>query len=60
MFIAIVIVTIASGLGLVCIYTGLTGVLTTVFVLGLISIIAAVTYGYYLEKDKEDGGRSKR
>ena len=57
MFIAIVITTIASGLGLVYLYAGLVGVLTTVFVLGLISVIAAITYGYYLEKDKEDGGR---
>lgn len=59
MFIAVVIMTIASGLGLVYLYAGLVGVLTTTFVLGLISIIAAVTYGYYLEKDKEDGGRRR-
>ena len=57
MFIAIVITTITSGLGLVYLYAGLVGVLTTAFVLGLISIIAAITYGYYLEKDKENGGR---
>ena len=57
MFIAVVIMTIASGLGLIYLYAGLVGVLTTVFVLGLISVIAAITYGYYLEKDKENGGR---
>nr|DAP75748.1 MAG TPA: hypothetical protein [Caudoviricetes sp.] len=57
MFKAIVIMTIASGLGLVYLYAGLVGVLTTAFALGLISIITAITYGYYLEKDKEDGGR---
>jgi hypothetical protein len=57
MFRAIVITTIASGLGLVYLYAGMVGVLTTAFVLGLISIITAITYGYYLEKDKEDGGR---
>lgn len=55
MFIAVVIMTIASGLGLIYLYAGLVGVLTTVFVLGLISVIAAITYGYYLEKNKEDG-----
>ena len=49
--------TIASGLGLIYLYAGLVGVLTTIFVLGLISVIAAITYGYYLEKDKENGGR---
>nr|DAT58008.1 MAG TPA: hypothetical protein [Caudoviricetes sp.] len=57
MFIAVVIMTIASGLGLIYLYAGLVGVLTTIFVLGLISVIAAITYGYYLEKDKENGGR---
>nr|DAI44283.1 MAG TPA: hypothetical protein [Caudoviricetes sp.] len=59
MFIAVVIMTIASGLGLIYLYAGLVGVLTTVFVLGLISIIAAITYGYYLEKDKEYGGHRR-
>nr|DAX56454.1 MAG TPA: hypothetical protein [Caudoviricetes sp.] len=59
MFIAIIIMTIASGLGLVYLYTGLVGVLITIFVLGLISIISAVAYGYYLERDKENGGRKR-
>lgn len=59
MFIAIIIMTIASGLGLVYLYTGLVGVLITVFVLGLISIISAVAYGYYLEMDKENGSRKR-
>jgi len=59
MFIAIIIMTIASGLGLVYLYTGLVGVLITIFVLGLISIISAVAYGYYLERDKENGGRNR-
>lgn len=59
MFIAIIIMTIASGLGLVYLYTGLVGVLITIFILGLISIISAVAYGYYLERDKENGGRKR-
>ena len=59
MFIAIIIMTIASGLGLVYLYTGLVGVLITIFVLGLIGIISAVAYGYYLERDKENGGRKR-
>ena len=59
MFIAIIIMTIASGLGLVYLYTGLVRVLITIFVLGLISIISAVAYGYYLERDKENGGRKR-
>lgn len=59
MFIAIIIMTIASGLGLVYLYTGLAGVLITIFILGLISIISAVSYGYYLERDKENGGRKR-
>lgn len=59
MFIAIIIMTIASGLGLVYLYTGLVGVLITIFVLGLISIISAVAYGYYLERDKENGCRKR-
>jgi len=59
MFIAIIIMTIASGLGLVYLYTGLVGVLITIFTLGLISIISAVAYGYYLERDKENGGRNR-
>lgn len=59
MFIAIIIMTIASGLGLVYLYTGLVGVLITIFVLGLVSIISAVAYGYYLERDKENGGRNR-
>jgi len=59
MFIAIIIMTIASGLGLVYLYTGLVGVLITIFVLGLISIMSAVAYGYYLERDKENGGRKR-
>lgn len=59
MFIAIIIMTIASGLGLVYLYTGLVGVLIVIFVLGLISIISAVAYGYYLERDKENGGRKR-
>lgn len=59
MFIAIIIMTIASGLGLVYLYTSLVGVLITIFVLGLISIISAVAYGYYLERDKENGGRKR-
>lgn len=59
MFIAIIIMTIASGLGLVYLYTGLVVVLITIFVLGLISIISAVAYGYYLERDKENGGRNR-
>lgn len=59
MFIAIIIMTIASGLGLVYLYTGLVGVLITIFVLGLISIISAVAYGYYLERDKKNGGRKR-
>jgi hypothetical protein len=59
MFIAIIIMTIASGLGLVYLYTGLVGVLITIFTLGLISIISAVAYGYYLERDKENGGRKR-
>ena len=59
MFIAIIIMTIASGVGLVYLYTSLVGVLVTIFVLGLISIISAVAYGYYLERDKENGGRNR-
>lgn len=59
MFIAIIIMTIASGLGLVYLYTGLVGVLITIFTLGLISIISAIAYGYYLERDKENGGRKR-
>lgn len=59
MFIAIIIMTIASGLGLVYLYTGLVGVFITIFVLGLISIMSAVAYGYYLERDKENGGRKR-
>lgn len=59
MFIAIIIMTIASGLGLVYLYTGLVGVLITIFVLGLISIMSAVAYGYYLERDRENGGRKR-
>lgn len=59
MFIAIIIMTIASGLGLVYLYAGLVGVLITIFTLGLISIISAVAYGYYLERDKENGGRKR-
>lgn len=59
MFIAIIIMTIASGLGLVYLYTGLVGVLITIFVLGLISIMSAVAYGYYLERDKENGSRKR-
>lgn len=59
MFIAIIIMTIASGLGLVYLYTGLVGVLITIFALGLISIISAVAYGYYLERDKENGVRNR-
>lgn len=59
MFIAIIIMTIASGLGLVYLYTGLVGVLITIFILGLISIMSAVAYGYYLERDKENGGRKR-
>lgn len=59
MFIAIIIMTIASGLGLVYLYTGLVGVLIVIFVLGLISIMSAVAYGYYLERDKENGGRKR-
>ena len=59
MFIAIIIMTIASGLGLVYLYTGLVGVLITIFVLGLISIMSAVAYGYYLERDKENRGRKR-
>lgn len=59
MFIAIIIMTIASGLGLVYLYTGLVGVLITIFVLGLISIMSAVAYGYYLERDKENGDRKR-
>lgn len=59
MFIAIIIMTIASGLGLVYLYTGLVGVLITIFTLGLISIISAVAYGYYLERHKENGGRKR-
>lgn len=59
MFIAIIIMTIASGLGLVYLYTGLVGVLITIFTLGLISIISAVAYGYFLERDKENGGRKR-
>lgn len=59
MFIAIIIMTIASGLGLVYLYTDLVRVLITIFVLGLISIMSAVAYGYYLERDKENGGRKR-
>lgn len=59
MFIAIIIMTIASGLGLVYLYTGLVGVLIVIFTLGLISIMSAVAYGYYLERDKENGGRNR-
>lgn len=59
MFIAIIIMTIASGLGLVYLYTDLVGVLITIFTLGLISIISAIAYGYYLERDKENGGRNR-
>ena len=59
MFIAIIIMTIASGLGLVYLYTGLVGVLISIFILGLISIMSAVAYGYYLERDKENGGRKR-